>query len=188
MKYNFVLATIEDIDAIAEIEATHFKGDSLETTPYSREDLHGWYQRNNKMFYVVKTISTDGENSEENSEVGAYVIFMPVTDLCYDRLRKDEINDPREFDACDILSGDIPDDDIQYYYTASIAINPKFSKQAGISVSLIKGIANFFKDRGTAVITTPVTEEGLRLTQRMNYVPVVGNGGLNTIMSLIYKK
>lgn len=157
MKYKFDSATLKDAKVIADIETEHFE----DGIAYTEEFIRNWMNYNPNMFYVVR---------DENGGVVAHIILVPVTDLCYDRLRLNEIHDMSEFTIADVL----PENNSDFYYTASIAIRKELNKSFGISVALMNGIATFFNEHGKCVITTPITPEGLKITMNMGYKSING--------------
>lgn len=163
MNYKLEIATLNDIEALVEIETEHFLGENPIEQPYKKEDFEYWFKKNEKMCYVLKN---------KEGIVVAYTFFVPVTDLCYDRLRKGEIKDIRQFKEGDILSTM----DSKYYYTASVAIRKSHIKNFSVMTGMIKCIAKFFNEHGEFVITTPVTKEGLALATSMGYVPLEKEG------------
>lgn len=164
MNYKLEIATFNDIDGMVEIEEEHFLGENPIEQPYKKEDFEYWMKQNGNMCYVLKN---------KEGLVVAYTFFVPVTEWCYDRLRKGEIKDIRQFVEGDIL----PTNDSKYYYTASVAIRNSHKKNISVMAGIIKGIAKFFNEHGEFVITTPVTKEGLALATSMGYVPL-GEVGL----------
>lgn len=176
MNYKLEIATFSDIDGMVEIENEHFKGEELCSQPYKRENFEYWMNINKEICYVLKN---------KEGLVVAYTFFVPVTKICYNRLRKGEINDIRQFEEGDIL----PINDSKYYYTASIAIRSEYKSNFKVTLTLLKGIAKFFNEHGEFVITTPVTKEGLSLATSMGYAPL-GKEGLenNYEFNVLFQK
>lgn len=168
MKYKFQIANIDDAKAIADIESEHFD----EGIAYTEDFVKNWMNYNSEMFYVVK---------DENGNVVAHTILVPVTSECYDKLRKNLVHDMLEFNKDDVLDNK----DSDYYYAASIAVKKEAIRKISVLSSLISGIIQYFSEYGHYIITTPITKAGLTITQSLGYKAINGENVINNNYEIV---
>ena len=154
--YDFKAATIEDIAKMVAIEEEFFENGIA----YTADFISTWMQYNPNMFYVVK---------DSDGTVKAFTILVPITEACYEKLKRNEITDMISFKEEDVLNSI----QSEYYYFADIASS---KKDPLASFSLLKGIQKFLGDNAHYIATTPITDDGVRISIRFGFGPQVKKG------------
>lgn len=171
MKCSFENASSNDIKAIAEIEHEYFE----EGVAYTEEFIKKWMEYNPNIFWVVK---------DEVGKVVAHTILVPVTEECYEKLYQNEIHDMIEFRETDVLQ----DEDSDYYYTASIAVEKEYRSRLTVVNTLFVGIISYFSQHGSRIITTPITTDGLKITKSLGYRAIDGKDRVDTNYEIVIGK
>ena len=155
-KFNFCLLNKEDISEMAEIESKYFEGYER---AFTKDFLDKWYNINNKMYYGVKN----------GNKIICFTIFVPLTEKLHDRLLKGEVSDLYDFSPDEVC----PNNNSKYFYLADICVN---ELKSGISMVatglLIKNIIKIYKDQVEFVTTSPITKNGLKITEHMGFEKV----------------
>jgi len=154
--YDFTVATINDVDGIVEIEKKYFESGIA----YTSEFIKKWINYNPNMFYVVK---------DKNNNIKAFTILVPITQDCFNKLRRNEINDMNQFEESDILQTV----QSEFYYFADIAT---FNKEPLSTVSLLNGIQKHLCANAHYVAATPITDDGLRISKIFGFGPILEKG------------
>ena len=77
MYYELEIASFNDIEQMVEIENEYFNGEELCSQPYKKENFEYWMSINKEICYVLKN---------KEGRIIAYTFFVPVTEMCYDKL------------------------------------------------------------------------------------------------------
>lgn len=154
--YPFTVATFEDVEGIVDIEKNFFE----KGVAYTADFIEDWMNYNPNMFYVVK---------DRNDVVRAFTILVPITKECYMALKKNEITDMNEFKKEDVLVTT----QSEYYYFADIAAT---NKEPLAAVSILNGIQIYLCQNAHYVATTPITNDGERVSKIFGFGPLVEKG------------
>ena len=154
--YDFTIATTEDIESIVEIEKKYFE----KSVAYTSEFIRKWIDYNPNMFYVVK---------DRNNNIKAFTILVPITEVCFNKLSRNEINDMNQFEKSDVLQTA----QSEFYYFADIAT---FNKDPLSTVSLLNGIQKYLCNYAHYVAATPITDDGLRISKIFGFGPILERG------------
>ncbi len=154
----FEKAKAKDIKGMAEIEKQFFE--SYEKA-FDEESLTKWFLHNPDMFYVVKN---------ELDELLAFAIMAPVTQGLYEKLRAGQESDMYDFKEEDVIKTFESD----YFYLADICIRNQenLSNYFKVATVLIGELIKLMYLNAKYIMTTPVTEKGLRISKTIGFVPV----------------
>ena len=152
----FCKASREDITGIEIIEKEHF-------ADYSRvlsyHDFEMWFEHNGDMLYIVKN---------ENNEIIAFSMLMPIKKGLYDKLMIGEVSDVFNFTADEVKTNFQSD----YFFVEEVCVSEKYGRLKFYAAAsmLIAGMANILMKQGAKrVVASPITERGKKVIENMDF-------------------
>ena len=145
----------EHISSIAKIELANF---SKYQHVLDAQSIKEWYDYNSDMFYVV---------TDENNDVFAYAIIVPMTALLYEFVRTGKYSTLVHFPKKEVLTN------LQsnYFHLEIIATIPA-KKRMPVSGILINGVGEILLDHAKVVTTCPMTEKGAKLSNFFGFTKI----------------
>lgn len=155
---SFLKAEENDIKEMAKIEKEFF---ASYDRAFDELTLSKWFSHNPDMFYAVK---------DDAGELLAFSIMAPITSDLYQRLRAGQVSDMFDFKEEEVLKAFESD----YYYIADICVRnfDNESKYLRVATLLIIEMVKIMYQKAKFVMTTPVTDKGLKMTKTIGFKPV----------------
>ena len=100
----------------------------------------------------------------------AFFILVPITEMIYEKLLTGKVSDLYDFTEEDVKQEMYSD----YHYIADICVSKKMGKENYLSVAalLIKNFGAVLKKYARVVITSPITEDGMRMCLKIGFKKV----------------
>lgn len=156
----FTEALKSDIKGIADIEQEYF-GDYYKA--FNENNLTEWYDHNQHMFYVVK------EN--EGTVVLAFLIFVPVNENLYDKIKRAEVSELLDFDKIEVPK----DLNLDYIFIADVCATLKYGKDARNVVAsvLLSGTARLLAEHAKGVVTKAINPDAEKRNKLFGFNNVI---------------
>jgi len=154
-KLMFAKAEKSDLSIILQIEWSNF---SKYQHVFDAKSIKTWFEHNPNMFYVIK---------DDSGNILAYAIVVPMTKELFDRITKGEFSSLIDFP----LEGVKKSLNSDYYHMEAIATLPGM-KKLSVSGMLIKGVGDLLVSHAKYVTTSPMTDDGKRLSEYFGFIKV----------------
>lgn len=157
-KYITGRAAQSDLVKMADIEEEFFGGYSR---VFNEPFLKKWYQHNPTMFSVIK---------DHDGTVLGFFIVCPMTHNAYSRMIAGEVSDLHDLSTEDILT----DFSSEYFYIADLCVSKrnKGLSYFRVATALMKEFTILLNSYAKYVVTSPITPEGTRITQKLGGIEI----------------